>query len=122
MMSQISNPATVIKSTITPTKSSAKFKVNPRHTLSTLQPALDSLMDQLELLDNSLTSLQLCAARFSQDEAMYRTEVTSIKYQVVRVMFIDYGNNAEESMSAKDFTDIEVKCLASSTNNLQPFI
>ena len=88
-------------------------------TPSSLQPALDSLMDQLELLDNSLTSLQLCAARFSQDETMYRTEVTSIKYQVVRVMFIDYGNNKEESMSAKDFTDIEVKCLASSTNNLQ---
>ena len=62
---------------------------------------------------------QLCAARFRQDEATYRAEVTSIKYQEVRVMFIDYGNNEEESMSAKDFTDIEVKCLASSTNNLQ---
>jgi hypothetical protein len=66
-------------------------------TPSSLQPALDSLMDQLELLAKSLTTLsatyvfpgQLCAARFSQDEAMYRADVISVKDQLVRVMFID---------------------------------
>ena len=76
-------------------------------TPSSLQPALDSLMDQLELLANSLTTLpasyvfpgQLCAAIFSQDEAMYRAEVISVKDQVVRVMFIDYGNSEDKSLS-----------------------
>ena len=51
----------------------------------------------IDRLANSLTTLpasyvfpgQLCAARFSQDEAVYRAEVISVKDQVVRVMFID---------------------------------
>merc|ERR1719318_1392483 len=63
-------------------------------------------MDQLEQLASSLTALpashvfpgQLCAARYSQDEAMYRAEVISVKDQVVRVMFIDYGNTEEKTI------------------------
>ena len=76
-------------------------------TSSSLQPALDSLMDQLELLANSLTTLpashvfpvQMCATRFSRDEAMNRAEVISVKDQLVRVMFIDNGNSEDKSMS-----------------------
>jgi hypothetical protein len=30
---------------------------------------------------------------------VYRAEVISVKDQVVRVMFIDYGNNEDKSMS-----------------------
>merc|ERR1719318_250428 len=63
-------------------------------------------MDQLEQLATTLTTLpashvfpgQLCAARYSQDEAMYRAEVISVKDQVVRVMFIDNGNTEENTI------------------------
>lgn len=87
---------------------------------SSLQPALDRLMDQLELVANSLTPLpasqvflgQLCAARFSQDEAMYRAEAISVKDQVVRVMFIDYGNTEDKSMSELFMSPEELLAIA----------
>ena len=68
------------------------------HTLPRQENISDTVGEiSIDRLANSLTTLpasyvfpgQLCAARFSQDEAVYRTEVISVKDQVVRVMFID---------------------------------
>lgn len=68
------------------------------HTLPKQENISDTVGEiSIDRLANSLTTLpasyvfpgQLCAARFSQDEAVYRAVVISVKDQVVRVMFID---------------------------------
>ena len=73
---------------------------------SSFQASLDAMMDQLDLQASSLTHLsitdvfigQLCGARFSEDEGMYRAEIISVGENVVEVLFIDYGNTEEKSM------------------------
>ena len=61
---------------------------------------LDSLMDKMDKLSMSLIPLsksqilpgQLCAARFSEDNKMYRAKITQLVDRTVEVIFIDYGN------------------------------
>ena len=73
---------------------------------SAFQASLDAMMFKLDLLASTMTHLsktdvfigQLCGARFSEDEGMYRAEVISVKENVVEVLFIDYGNTEEKAL------------------------
>jgi len=74
---------------------------------TSLQDSLDSLMDQLDTLASSLSPMsasdvfsgQLCGAKFSEDEVMYRAKVISVKEDIVEVIYIDYGNSESRSLS-----------------------
>ena len=72
-----------------------------------LQDSLDSLMDQLDSLASSLSPMsaadvfsgQLCGAKFSEDDAMYRAKIVSVKDDMIDVIYIDYGNSESRSLS-----------------------
>jgi len=72
-----------------------------------LQDSRDSLMDQLDTLTRALSPMsasevfsgQLCGAKFSEDEVMYRAKVISVKDDMVDVIYIDYGNSESRSLS-----------------------
>ena len=72
-----------------------------------LQDSLDSLMEQLESLTSSLSPMsasdvfpgQLCGAKFSEDDDMYRAKIVSVKDDMIEVIYIDYGNSEFRSLS-----------------------